>query len=132
MVDVPQALQLLFTQSPALALALFIWYYTNKDMLRLLQERREDAEAIKAERKQWIDDLRASDKAMMDDLRRVTDQYMAELKLAYETRTAVRAEMNEVKEKMTDLIHKVEMVLMRVDPRGVELKESDVESLNRK
>lgn len=104
MAEIPTTLQALFAQSPAVALALLIWWYGNRDILRLLQERREIIEALRTERKEW-----------MDALRQVLADYRADSRASVETKANLAAELHSLKNKMTDLVLKVEMLLMRVD-----------------
>lgn len=100
--EIPTSIQALFSQSPALALALFIWYYSNRDILRLLQERRDIIEALRVERKEWLDTLRI----MLAD-------YRNDSRASLEAKVAIQAELHALRGKMTDLILKVEMLLMR-------------------
>ena len=102
--EIPTTLQALFAQSPAVALALLIWWYSNRDILRLLQERRDMIEAIRAERDEWL-----------EALRQVVADYKTDTRLSIEARVSVQAELHALRSKMTELILKVELLLMRVD-----------------
>lgn len=126
--DFPQLFQAFFSQSPALGLALVIWYFMNRDLLRLLQERREDVDALRAERAQWIADLRQVEDDSRSEAHRVLDQYSQEMKLAYESRTTMLSQLAELKAKMQELISKVEQVLLHLaapSGRSVEKREQD-------
>lgn len=102
--EIPTTLQALFAQSPAVALALLIWWYGNRDILRLLQERREIIEALRVERKEW-----------MDALRQVLADYRTDSRASVETKANLAAELHSLKGKVTELLLKVELSLMRVD-----------------
>lgn len=101
--DFTTAFQALLGQSPALALAFFIWYMSNKDLLRLLQERRE-----------MLDALRVDAKELQETLKQVAGDYRAELRAASESKVAVQGELHALRNKIAELILKVEAVLMRL------------------
>jgi hypothetical protein len=95
-VQIETLLQSLFVQSPAAALALLIWYYSNRDLLRFMQERRE----------------------MIDALHQITSKYDAMQQQATEARVITNAEMHALRGKIQELIHKVEILLMRVEKQA--------------
>jgi hypothetical protein len=95
-VELQTLLQSLFVQSPAAALALLIWYFSNKEFLRLLEERRE----------------------MIQALQQITRQYDEMQRLATEARVTTNAEIHALRGKITELILKVEMLLMRVEKKA--------------
>lgn len=107
--DFQTAFQALLGQSPALALAFFIWYMSNKDLLRLLQERRE-----------MLDAMRLDAKETQETLKQVAADYKAELRASSESKVAVQSEIHALRGKMTELILKVEAVLLRIanDKKG--------------
>jgi len=94
-------LQLISEQTPAVALAITIWYFSNRDILRFLQERREMIEALRLERQEWT-----------ATLRQVTTQYEERMRTSTEARVAQTAELHALKSRMTELILKVEALLM--------------------
>lgn len=104
MEQIPNSIQSIFLQSPALALALFIWYYSNRDILRILQERREMIEALRLERKEWL-----------ATLQQVMADYRVDSRSLLTASEGVKAEMHALRGKMTELILKVEIVLMRAE-----------------
>lgn len=97
-----EILQLISEQTPAVALAIVIWYFSNRDILRFLQERREMIEALRLERKEWI-----------ETIRQVTTHYEERMASATEARVAQASELHALKGKITELILKVEALLMR-------------------
>lgn len=96
-----ELLQLISGQTPAVALAIVIWYFSNRDILRFLQERREMIEALRLERQEWL-----------TAMRQITTQYEERTQAATETRVANTAELHALKSRMTELILKVEALLM--------------------
>lgn len=102
-----EILQLISEQTPAVALAITIWWFSNRDILRLLQERREMIEALRIERKEWVEAIRL-----------VTIQYEERIHASTESRMAQSAELHTLKNKIQELILKVEAVLMWTDKRA--------------
>lgn len=102
-----ELLQLISEQTPAVALAITIWFFSNRDTLRFLQERREMIEALRLERKEWNDELRL-----------ITDRYDMRQREATESKMLIQAEMHTLKGQITTLILKVEAWMARDDRRG--------------
>ena len=105
--DPLELLQLISEQTPAVALAITIWFFSNRDTLRFLQERREMIEALRLERKEWNEELRL-----------ITERYDARQREATESKMLIQAEMHSLKGQITALILKIEAWLLNESRRG--------------
>jgi hypothetical protein len=88
-----ELLQLISEQTPAVALAITIWFFSNREILRFLQERREMIEALRQERLEWN-----------EALRQITERYDNRQREATEAKMTVAAEMHALRGKLTEWI----------------------------
>lgn len=86
-----ELLQLISEQTPAVALAITIWFFSNREILRLLQERREIIEALRLERKEWNEALRL-----------ITERYDTRQREAIESKMNMASEMHALRSKLTE------------------------------
>lgn len=86
-----EIVQLISEQTPAVALAITIWFFSNREILRLLQERREIIEALRLERKEWN-----------DALQKITERYDNRQREATEAKMNMASEMHALKNKVTE------------------------------
>ena len=86
-----ELLQLLSEQTPAVALAITIWFFSNREILRLLQERREIIEALRLERRE-----------QSEALQKIAERYDNRQREATEAKMTIAAEMHALKNKLTE------------------------------
>lgn len=111
---IPPELQLLFSQSPALALAFLIWYYSNKELLRLLEERREMIEEVAADRKEIIDTIRSERAETRDEMTQLLTSYRDELRLSTEAQVGLKSEIHALRNRLQVVITKVDTILLKL------------------
>jgi hypothetical protein len=86
-----ELLQLISEQTPAVALAITIWFFSNREILRLLQERREIIEALRLERQEWT-----------KTLEHITERYDSRQREATEAKMTMAAEMHALRGKIME------------------------------